>query len=127
MLPPPYDGQVGGIIGREVAEACGDDGAEDRFRWPQAAMEASFRRLLGQDFELKFNRAQCYWAVYGECIRNYDEELAELSRKRKRGRPSFGQPGVPRSDSVGLTAAGIKEKFRSGTLTDEEYARHVGG
>jgi hypothetical protein len=26
-----------------------------------------------------------------------------------------------------LTAAGIKEKFRSGTLTDEEYARHVGG
>ena len=77
-------------------------------------MEAAYRRLLGQDYELKYNRAQCTWAVYGEFVRNFDEELYNERRKQKRSRRDSA------SNRSGKRGRDIVRRAREHHYSDQE-------
>src|SRR5947207_1580404 len=99
-------------------------------------MEAAIRGLLGQDYAVRYNRAQCIWASYGEFVRNFNEETYQSVKKHRRSSPrgQFGtRDSSPREGSGSrkfgkvVSSADIERRFRAGeSVTDAEYTSQFG-
>jgi hypothetical protein len=83
-------------------------------------MEASIRKTLGQNYECLYNRAQCYWALYGEYQRHYIAP-EKYGKQRRGSRRDLGNEHQKLTGSRLMDTKEIHESYLNGTMRDEDY------